>query len=148
MSEKHIQLSVDKIEIKSFSMTNEVLNLNKKDPFIVEFGFGVSIPDDKGRLSFNLDLVVDKEDSKGYVSRLAHLKTVSFFFVKDHAQFVTVTSDDIKQVDGSLVKVLMEVCLHQIRGIWAAKTENTPLDYVVIPLLNAQKLLEHSNQRK
>lgn len=146
MSEKQLQLGVERIDIKSFSMTNEVFQFTKKDPNTVEFSFAVSAPDERGVLGFRLDLVVDRDQSGNY-GRLAHLKTITNFFVKDHEQYVVVGPNNSRQVDGGLVKVLMEICMHQIRGIWAAKTENTPLEHVVLPLLNAESLLEHSKHR-
>lgn len=146
MSKKQLQLGVERIEIKSFSMTNEVLNFTPKDANTIEFSFSVSAPDERGRLRFRLDLVVDKEKSGSY-SRLADLKTITHFFVKDHEQFVVVGPNDLKQVEGGLVQILMEMCMHQARGIWAAKTENTPLEHVVLPLLNAEALIGNIKQR-
>ena len=146
MSVANIQLRIEKIEIKSFSMTKEALNFTANNTYTVEFGFGVSLPDKNGKVSFNLDMAADREEN-GYIGRLATIKTLSTFFVKDHDQFIIAGPNDKAQVDGALVKILMELCMHQLRGIWAAKTEGTPIESVIVPLLNIDTLVQRSKER-
>jgi len=132
---KKLNIGIVKIETKSFSMTYASLNHNKLEPVDIEFGLNFTAPDESKVFMFTIDVniyAVNQEKSK-----LANLKVVTHFRVANVEDFLHPSDHPggAQRMEGTLVQFCLDVSLSHARGILSVKSEGTPLEDILLPMI-------------
>jgi len=143
METKILNIGISKISALSFSMTAESLKIEKGQDIGFDIAVSFTTPDEGGNLNFIIELNVVRDSTKKI--KIANLKVQNVFTVMNSANYIFPPKmpGGPPEIDSILVKFCLENAMAQTRGVWAAKTEGTPLEIVVVPLTNSDDMVLH-----
>jgi len=141
METKSANIGITKVEIVTFTMTNEALKYKNGEIFGFDISMSFNSPTKNDIFSMTLDIDVVKDQQKPV--KLAKLKIKNTFLIKNFEAFLhpPKIQGGQPEIDGGLIVYCLDLSISTARGAWSAKTEGTPLESIVLPIIPANSVM-------